>query len=188
MVDAFATVEDLEKVTGRTFDGGQTAQIEALLESASTYLRSVVGQFVYPQQTVTFTDWPTAGRVDLPQFPVVSVDGVKRNGADVAFMYRPGYITVQGDEPVDVTYKYGHATAPARLKDLACVLVSAALLTLEADLGLTAGGISSLALDDFRLAFADGGAQSGMVLPSETEAALRAEFGRGGLQFAEYGR
>lgn len=187
-MDAFATVEDLEKVTGRTFSEGQTTQIEALLESASTYLRSVVGQLVYPQATVTFTDWPTAGRVDLPQFPVVSVDGVKRGGADVTFEYRPGYITVQGDDPVEVTYTYGHASPPARLKDLTCVLVSSALLTLEADLGLTAGGISSLALDDFRLAFADGGAQSGMVLPSETEAALRAEFGHSGMQFVEYGR
>lgn len=188
MVDVFATVQDLEKLTGRQFADSQAGQIEALLESASTYLRSVVGQHVYPQVTATYTDWPTAGRLDLPQFPVVAVDTVKRAGVEIPFTYRPGYIEVSGDEPVEVTYTYGVAEAPARLKDLTCVLVSSALLTIEADLGLTAGGISSVALDDFKLAFADGGAHSGMSLPRIQEEALRAEFGRGGVHLVEYGR
>lgn len=188
MVDAFATVADLEKLTGREFPDAQVEQIEGLLAAASTYLRSVVGQHVYPQATVTFTDWPTAGRLDLPQFPVVTVGAVKRDGAQVEYTYRPGYITVCGDDPVEVTYTYGYATAPDRLRDMTCVLVSSALLTVEAELGLTAGGISSVAIDDFRLAFADGGAQSGMVLPKIQEDALRAEFGRGGFVLVESGR
>lgn len=187
-MDAFAVVADLEKLTGREFPDTQVEQIEGLLAAASTYLRSVAGQIVFPQATVTFTDWPTAGRVDLPQFPVVSVGSVKRDGADVEFTYRPGYITVCGDDPVDITYKYGYAVAPDRLRDLTCVLVSSALLTLEAELGLTAGGISSVGIDDFRLAFADGGVQSGMVLPKIQEDAVRAEFGRGGFVLVETGR
>lgn len=187
-MDAFATIDDLEKLTGRTFESGQTAQVEGLLESASTYLRSVVGQQVYPQATVEYTDWPTAGRLDLPQFPVVEVVSVMRDGVAVDYTYRPGYITVSCDDPVDVTYTFGYATAPDRLRDMACVLVSSALLTIEAELGLTAGGISSVAIDDFRLAFADGGAQSGMTLPKVTEDALRAEFGRGGFTLVETGR
>ena len=187
-MDAFATIDDLETLTGRTFESGQTAQVEGLLESASTYLRSVAGQQVYPQQTVTYTDWPTAGRLDLPQFPVVEVVSVMRDGVPVDYTYRPGYITVAGDDPVDVTYTYGYAEAPARLKDLTCVLVSSALLTIEAELGLTAGGISSVGIDDFKLAFADGGVQSGMVLPPIQEAQVRAEFGRGGFALVETGR
>ena len=188
MVDAFASIDDLKKLTGRDFPPEQVEQIEALLEAASTYLRSVAGQQVYPQQTVTYTDWPTAGRLDLPQFPVVSIGSVKRDGAEIRYTYRPGYINVHGDEPVEVTYTFGYATVPDRLKDLACVLVSSALLTLEADLGLTAGGLSSVAIDDFRVAFADGGAQSGMVLPQIQEDAVRAEFGRGGFTLVETGR
>lgn len=188
MVDAFATVQDLEALTGRHFDDAQVGQIVKLLEAASTYLRSVVGQHVYPQATVTYTDWPTAGRIDLPQFPVVSIGSVKRDGEAIDYRYRPGYLMVSGEDAVEVTYTYGHAEPPARLNDLACVLVSSALLTLEAELGLTAGGISSVAIDDFRVAFADGGAQSGMTLPSIQERALRAEFGRGGFEFVETGR
>lgn len=187
-MDAFAKITDLETLTGRTFTEGQTEQIEALLESASTYLRSAVGQHVYPQATVTYTDWPTAGRLELPQFPVASVTSVAREGEEIDYTYRPGYVLVSGDEPCDVTYTYGWLTPPARLKDLTCVLVSSALLTVEAQLGLSAGGISSVAIDDFKLAFADGGAHSGMTLPKVTEDALRAEFGRGDVRFVEYGR
>ncbi len=187
-MDAFAEIADLETLTGREFPDTQVAQIEALLESASTYLRSVAGQQVYPQATVTYTDWPTAGRLDLPQFPVIEVTSVEREGEAIEYTYRPGYITVCDDDPVDVTYTYGYAEAPDRLKDLTCVLVSSALLTVEAELGLTAGGISSVAIDDFKLAFADGGVQSGMVLPKIQEDAVRAEFGRGGFVLVETGR
>lgn len=187
-MDAFATVDELETLTGRTFTEEQEPQIEALLESASTYLRSTAGQHVYPQTTAVYDDWPTAGRLDLPQFPVIEIVSVKRGGQAIDYAYFPGYITVRGDEPVEVSYTYGYAEPPDRLRDLAIVLVSSALLTLEAGLGLTAGGISSLAIDDFRLAFADAGIQSGMVLPPSQEKAIRDEFGKGSFTFAETGR
>jgi hypothetical protein len=188
-VDAFATVDDLAALLNREFTEPEEEWMTVLLESASTYLRDdVIGQQVYPQATVTYDDYPTAGRVDLPQYPVVSIVSVKRDDAAVDYSYRPGYITVDGDDPVEITYTYGYATAPDRLRDLACVLVSSALLTLEAQIGLTAGGLSSVALDDFKLAWADAGAQSGMVLPEIQKADLRRTFGRGGVQMVDTGR
>ena len=187
-VEAFATHEDLAAVLNRTFTEDEQAWVDVLLADASTYLRSVIGQQVYPQETVTFTDWPDVGRVDLPQFPVVSVAAVERDGRPVRYRLRPGYIDhVHGTDPVDVTFTFGYATPPEELKRLACVLVSSALVTLEAGVGLTAGGLSSAALDDFKLAWADAGASSGMSLPEIQQAAIRAQFGRGGLALVEYG-
>lgn len=188
MVDAFATVDDLAALLNREFTEPEEEWMTTLLESASTYLRDVVGQQVYPQATVEYTDWPTAGRVDLPQYPVVAVVAVERDGVGIDYTYRPGYILVTGDDPVDITYTFGHATAPERLRDLACVLVSSSLLTLENQLGLTAGGLSSVSLDDFKIAWADAGEQSGMTLPEIQKADLRRSFGRGGFELVESGR
>lgn len=180
MVDAFATYQDLELLLNRTFTAPEQPWITGLLESASTYLRSVAdGYQIYPQESATYTDYPDGGRCDLPQLPVVTVDSVQRDSADVDYSYRPGYITVDCDEAVDITFTYGYEEAPAELTRLACVLVSSALLTLEAQVGLTAGGLSSVALDDFKLAWADAGAASGMVLPPIQEAAVRRQFGKG---------
>lgn len=186
MVDAFATYEDLGLLLNRTFTTGEQPWITALLESASTYLRGVIRQQVYPQTTSTYTDYPLGGRVDLPQWPVVSVASVQRDGVDVSYKYRPGYLyCIDCDDPVDITFTWGYATPPDELVRLTCVLVSSTLLTLAANLGLTAGGLSSVALDDFKAAWADGGASSGMVLPDIQQEAIRAQFGRGDMTIVE---
>lgn len=187
-MEAFATAADLGKKLNRTFSpGAETTWINELLADASAHLRSVIGQQVFPQQEATYTAYPSAGREDLPQWPVVSVDAVTRDGAPIEYQYRPGFILVRGDEPCDVTFTFGYATAPDELKRLACVLVSAVLLPLENQLGLTAGGLSSVAIDDFKLAWADAGAQSGMSLTPHAEAAVRRQFGRGGIHMVETG-
>lgn len=182
-MDAFATADDLAARLNRTFSAEEEAWITTLLEDASTYLRGVIGQTVFPATAATFVAYPEAGRVDLPQYPVVSVDLVERDGEtlvlDTDYTYRPGYITVDCDDPIEVTFTYGYATAPDELRRLACVLVSQALLTLENNLGMTAGGLSSVAIDDFKLAWADAGGQSGMVLTPHAELSVRRQFGRG---------
>lgn len=187
MVEAFATADDLAARLNRVFTEEEETWIETLLGDASTYLRGVIGQTVFPQAEVTFTDWPSARRVDFPQFPVVAVDSVERASVAVEYKLRPGYIILCDwlDDPVDITYTYGYATAPDELVRLACVLVSSALVTLEASLGLTAGGLSSAQLDDFKIAWADGGASSGMVLPPIQEAAVKEQFGKGGFTVAD---
>lgn len=189
MVEAFATATDLAIRLNRTFTVLEQEWLTVLLEDASAYLRTeVIGQNIYPPATVAFDDWPTAGRVDLPQYPIVTIDSVKRDGVEIDYDYRPGYITVQGDEKIEVTYTYGVAQPPEDLVRLTCVLVSSALIPLENQLGLTAGGLSSVALDDFKMAWADAGSASGMVLPPIQSAAVRAMFGRGGFEMVETGR
>ena len=178
-MEAFTEVYYVATRLKRTFTGDESTWVEELIVDASAYLRSVIGQTVYPVTTSTFTDWPDAGRVDLPQYPVVSVDAVERDDVSVSYTYRPGYVLVDGDDPVDITFTWGFALPPEILVSLTAVLVSQAILAVETGTGLTFGGLSSVALDDFKAAFADGGAGSGMVLPEPQQNLIRSQFGRG---------
>lgn len=182
---AFTTSDAVATRLNRTFTSAEDDWVTALLVDASAYLRTVIGQDVYPVTQSTFTAWPDAGRVDLPQYPVVSVDAVERDSVAVEYTYRPGYLTVSCDDPVDVTFTWGVGTAPDILVSLSAVLVSQAILAVETGTGLTFGGLSSVALDDFRAAFADGGASSGMVLPEPQQKLLRSQFGRGDVMVVE---
>ena len=183
---AFATYEDLEKALKVTFPAEDRGQATELLEAASSYLRFVIGQNVYPQDTVTFTGWPDlSGRVDLPQWPVASVGAVQQDGVDVEYRFRPGFVLVGDHEPVDVTFTYGTAEAPEELRRVTVVLAAQALQSLELTGSLTAGGLSSVSIDDFRAAFAEGGSSTGIALPKLQQDALRRAFGRGDVSIVE---
>ncbi|MGW9587494.1 hypothetical protein [Microbacterium sp. NPDC055455] len=184
-MEAFTNSDAVAARLNRTFTSAEDEWVTTLLVDASAYLRSVIGQDVYPVTTSTFTAWPDAGRVDLPQYPVVSVDAVERDDVAVEYTYRPGYVTVSCDDPVDVTFTWGVDTAPEILVSLSAVLVSQAIMSVETGTGLTFGGLSSIALDDFRAAFADGGASSGMVLPVPQQKLIRRQFGRGDVDVVE---
>lgn len=184
-MEAFTDAAAVAARLNRQFTDPEVAWVEALLVDASAYLRAVIGQNVYPVTTSTFTAWPDFGRVDLPQYPVVSVNAVERDGVAVEYTYRPGYVEVREDDPVDVTFTWGCAEPPPLLVSLAAVLVSQAVLAVETGTGLTFGGLSSIALDDFRAAFSNGGAESGMVLPPLQQALIRREFGRGDVHVVE---
>lgn len=180
---AFATLAQLQNSTGRTFAAEQHPHIEQLLEDATTYLRDdVIGYHVYPQAQATFTTTPdSSGELLLPQQPVVTVDSVLRDGEPIDFTYRDGSVFVQGTDPITVTFTYGYEEPPSSLTRWAIVLVSQVLVTIELNLGLTAGGLSSVAIDDFRAAFADGGEHTGMQLSEKNERRIREQF-RSGVQ------
>lgn len=182
---AFTDAEAVAKRLKRDFSSEEAEWVEELLVDASAYLRAEAGQNIWPVTTSTFTDWPDAGRVDLPQHPVHSVDAVRRGGVDIPFTHRPGYITVTGDDPVDITFTWGFPVAPDLIVSYCAVLVSQAILTVETGTGLTFGGLSSLALDDFRAAFSNGGAESGMTLPKPQLDLLRRTFGTGNVTVVE---
>lgn len=175
----FATADDLGTRMKREFSDDEAAWLNELLADATAYLQDEIGQLVHPRQTVTFRDWPSAGWVDLPQWPVVSVDAVERDGVAVEFEPRPGRIRVRDDRPVDVTFTFGYLEPPRALTALCVALVSQQLLLVEAGLGLSIGGLSSVALDDFKIAFADGGEGTGLTLPKLTLDGLRQKYGRG---------
>lgn len=177
-MDAFATVDELGLALNRVFDGDEQAWIQSLLEDASTYLRDdVCGQQIFPQTTSTFTVWPDAGRIELPQHPVISVDAVEQDAVAISYTRRDATLTVDTDDAVDVTFTFGYAVAPASLKRWACVLVSQVLVPLEQQLGLTAAGLSSIAVDDFKAAFADAGESTGITLSERNVLMLQRQFG-----------
>jgi len=174
MVVAFATYQDLEARLNRTFTVPERAWITTLLEDASTYLREdVIGFQVYPQATVAFSAWPENGEIVLPQQPVIAVVSVKRSAVAIGYTYVDGVVYVQGTEAVDIEFTYGYAVAPEDLKRWTCVLASQALLALELKLGLTGGGLSSIALDDFRVGFADAGENTGIQLSDKNIELIR---------------
>jgi hypothetical protein len=184
-VEAFTTADEVAKRLNRVFTTAEETWVTTLLVDASAYLRAVIGQDIYPVTASTFTAYPDSGRIDFPQHPVVSVDAVERDAVAVDYTYRPGYITVACDDPVDVTFTWGVSVAPQLLVSLSAVLVSQAILAVETGAGLTFGGLSSVALDDFKAAFSNGGTDSGMVLPAPQQALIRREFGRGDVTVVE---
>ncbi len=177
---AFATVTDLQTATGRTFYGTELAQVEWLLDAATTYLRDIIGQNVYPQQAATFTAWPSHHRrIELPFQPLISIDSVSRAGIDVQYEWEgTGYLRILDSVPgpVDVTVTVGYAQIPPGLIRWAIVLAAQALTMVGLGLGPTAGGLSSLAIDDFRVAFADAGGFTGLNLPDRDIDRLRTQF------------
>ena len=186
-MDAFATQADLGKLLNREFTVAEQAWVTVLLESASTYLREdVIGQQVYPRSTSTFKAWPeAAGAVVLPQFPVTAVTSVTAAGVPVEFLWRDDRVELGSSDQVEVTFTYGYLTPPLGLTRWACVLVSQALSLLENDLGLSVGGLSSVAIDDFKLAFANAGEDTGMTLSDRNIALIRRQFSAGDVHVSE---
>jgi hypothetical protein len=118
--------------------------------------------------------------VDLPQSFVVSVDGVTVDGVPVAWTRREDAVYVRYDNECQVTFTYGLAEPPRDLVGFNCALVSQAITLVEAEMGLSIGGLSSVALDDFKIAFADGGALTGLALPEHTLRYLQNTYGTTG--------
>ena len=182
---AFATADDLAGRLGRTFTDAEETLVGELLEDAASFLRSVIEQDVFPRRQSTYTAYPTAGREVLPQWPVVSVDAVTRNGSAVDYTYRPPAVTVTGDDPVDITFTWGYSEAPRELVRHSCVLASQTLFLIESKIGLALGGLSSAQIDDFRVAWADAGNFAGMSLTPQAERILLKTFGRGQVTVVE---
>ena len=177
---AFATVEQFTARTGRTFSVEQKPQIEELLADATEFLRSNLGlQFSPPRHaTVTYH----SKHIDLPAF-TTSVLSVTRGGKPVSgWSWDGATVTIPGEaEPADVTFVFGLDKPPREIVRWTIVLVSQALTTLELGLGLGAGGISSVQIDDFRAAFADGGASTGIAMSDAALNRLRRQFGGDGV-------
>lgn len=182
---AFATVEQFEASLGREFTEQEKPHVEQLLADASTALRDVIGAWVAPQQTATVRLLPRNGWIDLPQHPVVSVESVlSPYGVPLDFDFTGDAVKISEtvSSLCEVTFTYGATEVPAELTRVACVLASTTLLTLEASGALEAGGLATLAIDDFRASWSDGGANSGMHIPEIQAAQLRARYGVQGVE------
>ncbi|MCT2042612.1 hypothetical protein M3D15_04585 [Pseudoclavibacter alba] len=182
---AFATVEQLEAVLEKKFTDEEKPRVEVLLADASTHLRDVIGAWVAPQQTATVRLLPRHGWIDLPQHPVVSVESVlSPYGVPLDFDFTGDAVKISEtvSSLCEVTFTYGATEVPAELARMACVLASTTLLTLEASGALEAGGLATIAIDDFRASWSDGGVSSGMHVPELQAERLRARYGLQGVE------
>lgn len=179
---AFASADQVGTTMKRTFTSEEKIWVTELLEQSADAMRGMMsGQWVYPQRTSTFTAYPLAGRVNLPQGYVVSIDDVQRGGTSVAWSRFEDQVTVSGDAPCEVTFTYGLIEAPKMLVGLNVVMVSSAIILVENELGVSVGGLSSVAIDDFKIAFADGGDKTGhLVLPKVQQELLERRYGMTG--------
>ncbi|MFJ7176408.1 hypothetical protein ACIQXA_08370 [Streptomyces massasporeus] len=140
---ALATVADLATLLGRTFTDAQELQAQALLDQASSVVRSYVRQDI---TRATTTDSFTmrradpvlhrcAGAVTLPQRPVVDIDSVKVNGVETVDWWQDGNdlllrSAAWGGPPaahrapqVTVTYTHGWDEVPG---DIRAIVLQAA--------------------------------------------------------------
>lgn len=178
---AFATYAQLGVRMKRTFTVEEQPWITALLEDAAGIMRGVMRQQVYPSVEAVYVTYPVGGRVALPQAFIRSIDMVEQGGdelvLDTDYTRFEDTLLVPSNDPVTLTVTYGLDTAPSDLVAINCVMVSSAILTVEAGTGLSAGGLSSVALDDFKAAWADAGEQSGLTLTPFAEKYLRDAYG-----------
>ncbi|MFZ4843949.1 hypothetical protein [Mycetocola saprophilus] len=176
-MDAFATPDELGKRLNRTFTETEKVWVQTLLEDASTYLREdVIGGHVFPTIQSTFVAFPDAGEIEIPSMPLRSVDAVTRDGAPIRFSVRDNLVTVTGDDATEITFTHGYSEPPRGLARWAMVLASQAMVPVELNLGLTVGGLSSVQLDDFKVAFADAGESTGMSLSERSINQIRAQY------------
>jgi len=183
-MDAFATAAQLATAMQRTFTTEEQTWVTSLLEQAAGIMRGVMHSQVYPSSQSTYRAYPVGRRVALPQGFIQSIDAVELAGVtlveDTDYTRFEDTIILGCNDPVDITVTSGLDTAPDDLVGINCALVSGPIMTVEAGIGLNAGGLSSVALDDFKAAWADGGAESGMNPTPFTIAYLQSAYGTTG--------
>ena len=183
---AFATKADLAARLKRavpTVASLEESQWDEALDDASAYLRAVIGWQVYPEATVTAAMFGSGGRwLSLPG-GAMSVESVTGDGVPSEWSVIDG--ALYGDSgtwwgKVTVEYTVGLAAVPDDLKAFTCVVASQ-VLAVTADLGaLSATGVASVAIDDYRKAWSQG-ESAGLDLPQRVEDRLRAAYGSGVL-------
>lgn len=164
-----------------------------LISSASSAVTDAAqSPILETRSTVDVTAMP-AKILRLPGLPIseihsVTVDGVAVTGwvqIEAGVYLAEGWSRC-GLERVTVDYTHGLKAVPADIKDLVARMVIAALIAAEdgADgLALSNGRVSSLAIDDYKEAYATGEdveAVTEMSLPKRTRDWLAARFGAGG--------
>lgn len=176
-MEAFATFSDLATRLQRDFTPVEQGWVTALLQDAADFMRGVMRNQVYPSQQSTYIAYPAAGWVRLPQSYVRSVDSVTRAGSNVQWVQDGDSIRVSCNDPVTVKFTYGLDTPPSDLVGINCALAAQMMLTIEAGIGLTAGGLSSIAIDDYKASFADGGIGTGLSMTAATRTYLEDHYG-----------
>lgn len=126
-MDPLAT---LEQLTARMTAAPDATRAGALLVDASAKVRDFTGQTISADAS-TSRFIPRRGRIVLPQWPVVSVDGAVDDLGDAVDVTWPttgwGLEVVQAYGPTTITYTHGWATVPDIVVAVVCQMVGRAL-------------------------------------------------------------
>jgi len=174
----FATVANLQDRLKKTFTGTDIAWVQTLLDDASEHLRSLLGWQVYPAATVTIKTKVNIGDFyRIPIQPVQSLGAVLVDGLAVTVTEFDGGIQFKNQGIADISFTAGYTKVPPALVSWTCVLASQAMDAVTKLGMLSSAGLSSVSIDDFKMAWANGGEGSGYVLPDRVVSQLREQFG-----------
>ncbi|WP_426940242.1 hypothetical protein [Pseudarthrobacter sp. S6] len=174
----FAEIADLQYRLNKTFTAGETDWLNAILGDATEHLRSVLGWQVYPQATVTVRTKVNIGDFyRIPVQPVQSIGAVLVDGSAVTVDDFDGGIQFKDKGIAEITFTAGYAVLPSVLTSWTCVLAAQAIEAVKKLGMLSSAGLSSVSIDDFKMAWAGGGEGSGFVLPERVVEQLRSAYG-----------
>jgi len=175
----FAEVTDLQARTKVVYAGADIPWVEALLDDASAHLRDMLGWQVFPAAQVTYVTKVWAGIFNrLPVQPVVSLDSVSIPDTYMTFDVYDGGFETDTNGIATITFTAGYAAAPASLVSWCCVLAAQVMDTISKLGMLSNGGLSSVAIDDFKAVWAQSSETGGgYTLPASVVAQLRAAWG-----------
>lgn len=176
----FAEIADLQYRLNKTFAVGEVDWVNSILDDATENMRMILGWQVYPAAQVSYTTKIWAGIFNrLPIQPVVSLDSVVIPNTFMTYDAYDGGFEADTNGIATVTFTAGYSFVPQPLVSWTCVLAAQALDAV-AKLGLLSnGGLSSIAVDDFKLVWSQSNenGQGGYTLPDRVVAQLRAAYG-----------
>ncbi|MFC8494714.1 hypothetical protein ACFUJU_28760 [Streptomyces sp. NPDC057235] len=188
-LDPLATVADLT-VRGLIVELSEEPFVASALDAASTAIREPAGSPI-SQTTSTVALEGEAGQwLSLPGQPVTAVTTVLLDGTPVTDwrlvagrLWRAGgWGGGSGPSVVEVTQTHGLATVPADIVDLACRMVTAALVAYRSQPdgeGLVAKNVTQERIGDYSVSYGSDGRVTDMDLPPYWRDRLEARFGGG---------
>lgn len=169
-----------------------TSRAAGFISSASEAVIEAAGSPILSRRSEVELPAMASKILRLPGLPVTEIHSVRVDGVALygwkritAGVYRADGWSRWELEIVTVDYTHGLPTVPADIRDLVARMVISAMLAAQdgADgLALNNGRISSVAIDDFREAYATGAdveAVTEMTLPERTRERLARRFGAG---------
>lgn len=189
-----ALIETTDLTTlGLSQEQAATPLAQWLINSASDQVIDAARSPIGPTRSEVEMVQPPGSRIfHLPGLPIRQVHSVRISGelvtdwlATAGGLYRAQGWGNPGPAPVTVDYEHG-MEVPSDVKDLVARMVLAGILNAvdgAEGLVLTNGQLSSIALDDFREAYATGQhveAVTEMDLPQRVRERLAERFGAGG--------
>ena len=149
------TVEDYEKITGKTLAGNEKAKVETLLGVAISQIENVIGYKLEIEELTE--DYDYNKYIYLNKRPVVEV---KEISIGKEYKHRGNYIEIvkfkrcpccDKEQVIEITYKAGYDELPDWLKYEICILVNDFINSMDEE----ASKYKTYKIDDISYSFVD---------------------------------